>query len=231
MGSYLEIDNRETNSKALSSILIEAVRFLDSNVIQNKKKKLFKAEYYNENNIGCGKYIISLEGMALLVSHFKDMCEDDEIAIKIGVESHEYFLTNLVKEEEMEEKINQFSASAKTDIRWCFDYVLEILIDMIILGNKRTVAIWKKNTIKIKRRISMLKRYFISYKYNSINGNKVIYAVNKEEAVSEFYKKCKYCMIEDNAELKIEERNIDNILLFSLDKTELIEIINKLIEC
>ena len=35
MGSYLEINNRETNSKTLSGILVDAIRDIDSQIMNN----------------------------------------------------------------------------------------------------------------------------------------------------------------------------------------------------
>lgn len=75
----------------------------------------------------------------------------------------------------------------------------------------------------------MLKRYCIAYKFSSVNGFKVVYATNKEEAVEEFYKS-KICQIKDNAKLDIKEQSIDNKLLYSLERKELIDIISKLLK-
>jgi len=74
----------------------------------------------------------------------------------------------------------------------------------------------------------MLKRYFISYAYSSVNGFYVVYNFNQEAAVSEFYTKCKHCDIQNKAELTISEEDIDKSLLHSLEKSDLIEIITKL---
>ena len=88
MGSYLEINNRETNSKALSGILIDAIRDIDSEIMNNenstdKERKYFIPEYYKKTEneeFGCGDWTINKKGMALLVSYLKNMCEDDEAA-------------------------------------------------------------------------------------------------------------------------------------------------------
>ena len=150
MGSYLEINNRETNSKALSGILIDAIRDIDSQIMNNensteKERKYFIPEYYKKTEtgeFGCGDWTINKKGMALLVLYLKNMYEDDEASRSLGIENHKYFLENLAKEEEIEEKIEEFSASAKSSIQWCFYYATDILTDMLLYGIKRVDAYW-----------------------------------------------------------------------------------------
>ena len=150
MGSYLKINNRETNSKALSGILIDAIRDIDSQIMNNensteKERKYFIPEYYKKTEteeFGCGDWTINKKGMALLVLYLKNMYEDDEASRSLGIENHKYFLENLAKEEEIEEKIEEFSASAKSSIQWCFHYATDILTDMLLYGIKRVDAYW-----------------------------------------------------------------------------------------
>ena len=150
MGSYLKINNRETNSKTLSGILIDAIRDIDSQIMNNensteKERKYFIPEYYKKTEIGefgCGDWTINKKGMALLVLYLKNMYEDDEASRSLGIENHKYFLENLAKEEEIEEKIEEFSASAKSSIQWCFHYATDILTDMLLYGIKRVDAYW-----------------------------------------------------------------------------------------
>lgn len=150
MGSYLEINNRETNSKALSGILIDAIRDIDSEIMNNenstdKERKYFIPEYYKKTEneeFGCGDWTINKKGMALLVSYLKNMCEDDKAARSISIEEHEYFLKHLVKENEREEKIAEFAEEARDDIQWCFYYATDILTEMVLYGIKRVGARW-----------------------------------------------------------------------------------------
>ena len=150
MGSYLEINNRETNSKMLSGILIDAIRDIDSQIMNDensteKERKYFIPEYYKKTEteeFGCGNWTINKKGMALLVLYLKNMYEDDEAPRSLGIENHKYFLENLVKEEEIEEKIEEFSASAKSSIQWCFHYATDILVEMVLYGIKRVDAHW-----------------------------------------------------------------------------------------
>ena len=150
MGSYLKINNRETNSKTLSGILIDAIRDIDSQIMNNensteKERKYFIPEYYKKTEteeFGCGDWTINKKGMALLVQYLKNMYKDDNIARTIGIEEHEYFLENLVKEDEIEEKIAEFTEDVKEDILWCFDYTIDILTDMLLYGIKRVDARW-----------------------------------------------------------------------------------------
>lgn len=150
MGSYLEINNRETNSKTLSGILVDAIRDIDSQIMNNensteKERKYFVPEYYKKTGteeFGCGDWTINKKGMALLVLYLKNMYEDDDAARSLGIENHKYFLENLAKEEEMEEKIAQFTEDAKGSIQWCFHYATDILTDMLLYGIKRVNAHW-----------------------------------------------------------------------------------------
>lgn len=150
MGSYLEINNRETNSKTLSGILIDAIRDIDSQIMNNenstdKEKKYFIPEYYKKTEkeeFGCGDWTINKKGMALLVMYLKNMCEDNNAARSIGIENHEYYLEHLVNENEKEEKIAEFAEDAKKSIQWCFRYTTDILIEMILYGIKRVNAYW-----------------------------------------------------------------------------------------
>ena len=105
MGSYLKINNRETNSKALAGILIDAIRDIDSHIMNNensteKERKYFIPEYYKKTEtgeFGCGDWTINKKGMALLVLYLKNMYEDDEASRSLGIENHKYFLENLAK--------------------------------------------------------------------------------------------------------------------------------------
>lgn len=150
MGSYLEINNRETNSKTLSGILIDAIRNIDSQIMSNenstdKEKKYFIPEYYKKTEteeFGCGDWTINKKGMALLVLYLKNMYEDDNVARSIGIEEHRYFLECLVKEDEIEEKIAEFTENTKKNILWCFVYAIDVLTDMLLYGIKRVDARW-----------------------------------------------------------------------------------------
>ena len=150
MGSYLKINNKETNSKTLSGILIDAIRDIDSQIMNNensteKERKYFIPEYYKKTEteeFGCGDWTINKKGMALLVLYLKNMYEDDETARSLGIESHKYFLENLVKKEEIEENIEELTKDAKKEIQWCFYYVTDILVEMVLYGIKRVDAHW-----------------------------------------------------------------------------------------
>lgn len=150
MGSYLEINNRETNSKTLSSILVSAIRDIDSHIMSNensteKEKRYFVPEYYKKpdtGDFGCSDWTINKKGMALLVLYLKYMCEDEDIARQIGIEDHEYFLENVADESEMEERIAEFTESAKQSTHCCFVYATDVLTDMVLHRMKKVTAHW-----------------------------------------------------------------------------------------
>lgn len=150
MGSYLKINNRETNSKTFSKILIDAIVNIDYQIMNNKnstnkERKYFVPEYYKkikDKEVGCGNWVINKKGMALLVQHLKNMYEDDEIIRLWCIEEHKYFLEHLVKEDEKEERIAKFTENAKEEIQWCFNYATDILTEMLLYGIKRVDAHW-----------------------------------------------------------------------------------------
>ena len=150
MGSYLKINNRETNSKTLSGILIDAIRDIDSQIMNNensteKERKYFIPEYYKKTEteeFGCGDWTINKKGMALLVLYLKNMYEDDDAARSLGIENHKYFIENLAKEEELEDKIEAYTKEAKQEIQWCFNYISDILAEMVLHRIKRVDAHW-----------------------------------------------------------------------------------------
>ena len=150
MGSYLEINNRETNSKTFSGILIDAIRDIDSQIMKNKystdkERKYFIPEYYKKTEneeFGCGDWTINKKGMALLIRYLKNMYENEEVSRSIGIEEHRYFFEHIVKEEELEEKIIEFAEEAKEDIQWCLYYATDILTEMLLHGIKRVSAHW-----------------------------------------------------------------------------------------
>ena len=80
--------------------------------------------------------------MALLVLYLKNMYEDDKAARSLGIENHKYFIENLAKEEELEEKIKEYTEDARKEIQWCFNYVSDILAEMVLYRIKRVDAHW-----------------------------------------------------------------------------------------
>lgn len=147
MGYYLEMNHRETNSKTYSTILVEAIRYLDS-VIMNceqstrKERKYFVPEYYNKDNIGCGDWIIRKKGIIMLVTYLRHMLEDDSLVREIGVSENEDYISNLTDKKEKEEVIEKFTKEAKEDILWCLLYVIDVLTDMCTYRLKKIKAHW-----------------------------------------------------------------------------------------
>ena len=150
MGDYLEINYRETNSKTYSKILIDAIRDIDFRIMNNKnstekERKYFILDYYEKTEtgeLGFGDWKINKKGMALLVLYLKNMYENDDAARSLGMENHKYFIENLAKEEELEEKIEAYTKEAKQEIQWCFNYVSNILAEMVLYRIKRVDAHW-----------------------------------------------------------------------------------------
>lgn len=153
MGSYLEINNRETNSTTWSKILIEVIRDIDSGIKKNtnsteKEKKYFIPRYYKVTDaktkklLGCGDWKINKKGMALVVSYLKNMYEDEEIARRMAIEEYKCNLEELDSEDELNKKIEQYTQKVKEDILWCYNYAVDVLTDMVLTGMKRVKVHW-----------------------------------------------------------------------------------------
>lgn len=147
MGSYLEINERETNCKAFSHILIGAIRQLDTMVREDENlskayPNAFKAEYYNDNGVGCGDYVIKKKGIAMLASLLKTMSGSENYLRDLAYEQNEYYLKNIAKEEETPEKMKEFMERAKYDVDWCYRYVADILCEMELNNQRQTRACW-----------------------------------------------------------------------------------------
>lgn len=151
MGSYLEINGQETNSKLYSTILISAIREVDSKIMKSKEstkkeKNYFVPDYYKQDktssHYGCGNWTISRKGMAYLVAYLKDMCEDNEASRFLALEENECMLDMITDETERAEKISELTQEAREDIQWCYNYAVEILVDMTIDKVKRVKALW-----------------------------------------------------------------------------------------
>lgn len=79
MGSYLQINKKETNNKVLSSILIYAIRGTDHIIktekgFSKKEKKYLKPEYYKDGE-GCGDWVIKRKGIALVVKFLLEVLD------------------------------------------------------------------------------------------------------------------------------------------------------------
>ena len=145
MGSYLEIDGKETNCKAYSRILIDAIRELDKRA-QAKPyikeiQKYFIAEEYKEDGTGIGNYSIRRKGMALLVIYLNELIYDKEEIVEIAKTEHEYALQHCEKEE-YDELLNEFIEMTESEILWCTRYASDILAEMVLQKRKRVEAKW-----------------------------------------------------------------------------------------
>lgn len=150
MGSYLEIDGRETNSKTYSGILIDTIRGLDvslkTQLPRNKEvNNLFTPEKYEEINgemLGYSNWTIKMKGIALMVASLNEMLYEEELLVSLAIENNSYFFENLVKEEEREEKLKEKVAEARECIEWCIRYTSNILANMILFDKEEVEAIW-----------------------------------------------------------------------------------------
>ena len=150
MGSYLKIDGRETNSKTYSGILIDTIRGFDislkTQLPRNKEvNNLFTPERYEERDgemLGRGNWKIKMKGIALMVASLNEMLYDNELLVSLAIENNSYFFENLVKEEEIEEKLKEKVDDARECIEWCIRYTSNILANMILFDKEEVEAIW-----------------------------------------------------------------------------------------
>ena len=94
MGSYLVLNGNENNSKAISGMMISIIRDIESN---NKNEKWFKPDYYNEDNIGCGDWIIHRKALAKICEYTKRIIEDDEWIENYTYLNHEWHEFNGIR--------------------------------------------------------------------------------------------------------------------------------------
>ena len=145
MGSYLEIDGRETNSKHYSGILIDAIRELDKRA-QSKPyikeiQKYFVAEEYKEDGTGIGDWKIHRKGIACLVQYLNDLKYDEEKLVEMAKEEYKYQL-HLCTEEKYDCELEAFVKYTTEAVEWCESYAIRILVDMVLNKRKRVKAIW-----------------------------------------------------------------------------------------
>lgn len=152
MGSYLEINNRETNSKIYSSILIDAIREVDSIVraadgIKKKDKQCLVPEYYSEaidkSLLGCGNWTINRKGMALIVIYLKNLCDNDAAIFNMAVEYNSYPLEKARDENRKAQMLEDYVYDMRKDLLWCYNYCVDILTSMVLSRTKRVDAVWR----------------------------------------------------------------------------------------
>jgi len=148
MGSYLQIDGHEINTKTTSGILIDAIRQLDNLIMSNfnstkKERRYFSPENYAEIAgviSGCGDWRIHRKGIARLVEYF-DLLRDNPSHIRELAEN-EYYTFYKNGSVDPETKINEIHKQMEQTVNWCFNYLANILAEMVIEGKKYVDAEW-----------------------------------------------------------------------------------------
>lgn len=152
MGSYLEINNRETNSKIYSNILIDAIREVDSIVraadgIKKKDKQCLVPEYYvetfDQSLSGCGNWTINRKGMALIVLRLKELSINDSAIFKMAIEYNSDALDRIANKSRKAKLLKQYIVDMKEDLLWCYNYCVDILTSMVLSKTKRVDAVWR----------------------------------------------------------------------------------------
>ena len=145
MGSYLELDNRETNSKSISKVLIDAIRELDKRIQSKPYMKemqlYFIAEEYREDGTGVGDWKIHRKGMALLVTYLDELKDDRIILSRMAKERHEYTLEHC-RSEEYNNTLERLTNDVKETVEWCESYAIKILVDMVLHERTHVDAVW-----------------------------------------------------------------------------------------
>jgi hypothetical protein len=133
MGSYLVLDGRENNSKAISGMMVSVIREID-----RKDKKYYEPDYYNENGIGCGDWIIKKRGLAAICSYMRNILDDEEWIEKYTYENHEWHKFNGDKEK----YYTHWLKETEEDLKIVYDIFVNVLIDVVLFDNKRIFAHW-----------------------------------------------------------------------------------------
>lgn len=145
MGSYLEIDNRETNSKSTSGVLIGAIRELDKRIQSKPYMKemqlYFVAEEYHADGTGIGDWKIHRKGMALLVMHLDELKDDRDTLSVMAKEKYKYALEHC-NPEEYDNTLERLTDDVKKTVEWCESYAIKILVDMVLHERTHVDAVW-----------------------------------------------------------------------------------------
>lgn len=148
MGSYLQIDGQETNSKTKSRLLINAISLIDNSIMSNfnsteKERRYFLPEEYvrvDGVTYGSGSWKIHRKGIARLVEHF-DVLLDNSSYIRELAEN-EYYKFYKDGSVDFETRISEIHQDIEQTAKWCFTYLANILAVMVIEGKKYVDAEW-----------------------------------------------------------------------------------------
>lgn len=126
MGSYLEIDKRETNSKGASRLLIHIIRDLN--------EVLPDLIVFNENQ---NSYTIKKEGIAALLKLILLIEGDDKKGYL-----KEYIETYIEPCKNRDVRINNELKDINFSVSFCIRYLRDILIDMTLDHKKSVKTRW-----------------------------------------------------------------------------------------
>lgn len=148
MGSYLQIDGQETNSKTKSGLLIDTIRMIDNSIMSNfnsteKERRYFLPEEYVQIDgvtCGAGSWKIHRKGIARLVEYF-DLLRDNPSYIRelAETEYHKFYKDSSAASET---RISEIHQDIDQTAHWCFTYLANILAVMVIEGKKYVDAEW-----------------------------------------------------------------------------------------
>lgn len=142
MGSYFEIDEKETNSKAISMLLVDIIKKLRK---FNYCKKYFKLK---ENKDGENYWKISKNGIATLLEYFIEYSWDfggtwRDYVIEKNKDALEYKLKiKNFSEDEIEKEIEKYEKSMDENIQWIIVYLSRIFCNMTLDKRKIVYGRW-----------------------------------------------------------------------------------------
>lgn len=148
MGSYLKIHGRETNSKTMSSILISAIRHIDSRIKSDvmsskEERRYFVPDEYlpNEEHYGTGDWVIHRKGIALLLQYLISASRDTDYIDELVLTQHKYALIRATNEER-NKLVEEFTNTESFVLNQTILYVAEILSEMVVNKVKHVNACW-----------------------------------------------------------------------------------------
>lgn len=146
MGSYFELDGRETNSKTYSKILVDTIREIDSRLREYENiidERLFVPDYRNEDGVGCGEWLIKRRGIAILAGNLKGKSEDEGYIKQLVLEDNSYYFENIFESDKNKERtVESFVKMAVREVIFCANYVMNLLIDMELHNQDFVLGQW-----------------------------------------------------------------------------------------
>lgn len=147
MASYFCIDFKEVKSKECIDIIIDIIRKHDAYVKSLKVypeifQEMFKPDYYDDDNVGCGNWVITIKGIIDIIYDIKEIWNDESKIRKITYENHKTFLDEITDKKKYNEYFDKFKEETIWNIQWCYKCLVDVLCDMVNFNRDKAYLRW-----------------------------------------------------------------------------------------